>query len=350
MATYGWGTHHAVADWLFAEAYRFDFYQAVALLERLYPERVSVGEGEDPGKEVVRFTSTVALAFPASDVADVTPPVDEGAPAAMRVNFLGLAGSLGPLPPPYTELILERVGQKDTALRDWLDVFNHRLVSLLYRVRKQHRIGLDSLPPDHDQVSHYLYALLGLGTPGLQGRMPVKDRALLFYAGLVAQQPRSMVGLETLLADYFHVPVRGQQCDGQWQHLDADQLTTIGRSGRNQRLGRGVVLGTRIWDQQGKFTLHLGPLTLQAFLDLCPMGQGFHSLCALTRFYVGQAFDFEVRLTLKAAEVPVSQLSVVSGPRLGWTSWLKTRECTADDAQVRLTPRSLSGQRAGVPM
>ena len=38
MATYGWGTQHAVADWLFAEACRFDFYQAVALLE-LYPER-----------------------------------------------------------------------------------------------------------------------------------------------------------------------------------------------------------------------------------------------------------------------------------------------------------------------
>ena len=51
MATYGWGTQHAVADWLFAEAYRFDFYQAVALLERLYPERVPVGEGEDRARK-----------------------------------------------------------------------------------------------------------------------------------------------------------------------------------------------------------------------------------------------------------------------------------------------------------
>jgi type VI secretion system protein ImpH len=268
----------------------------------------------------------------------------------MVVHFLGLAGALGPLPIPHTELLLERVWHKDTALRAFLDIFNHRLISLLYRVRKLHRVGLDFTAPDHTPVARYLYALLGLGTPGLRGRMPVQDRTLLCYAGLVAQQPRSMVGLETLLADYFHVPVSGQQCEGQWQYLDADQHTTIGRSGRNQRLGRGVVLGTRIWDQQGKFTLSLGPLTLPALLDLCPTGQGFHALCALTRFYIGPTLDFEVRLTLKATEVPVSQLSVVSGPRLGWTSWLKTRERTADDVQVRLSPRSLSSQGTGMPI
>ena len=62
MATYGWGTQHAVADWLFAEAYRFDFYQAVALLERLYPERVPVGEGEDRARK--SYASRPRLPWP----------------------------------------------------------------------------------------------------------------------------------------------------------------------------------------------------------------------------------------------------------------------------------------------
>lgn len=338
MATYGWGTDRSVAEWLFAEGYRFEFYQAVSLLERLAATGISDGAGAEEDRDAVRFTSRVGFAFPASDVSAVAPPEGTSTPAHMGVNFLGLAGGLGPLPVTYTELILERAWHKDTALRDFLDIFNHRLVSLMYRVRKLHRVGLDFTPPDQTPIARYLFALMGLGTPGLQGRLPLPDRALLFYAGLMAQNSRSMAGLESLLGDYFQVPVRGQQFSGQWQHLEADQVTKIGVSGQHQALGRGTILGTRVWDQQGTFELHLGPLTLQEFLDFLPIGRAFHPLCALTRLYVGQALAFRIRLALKAAEVPESRLSNTDGPRLGWTSWLKTREFPEDASPVRLTP------------
>jgi type VI secretion system protein ImpH len=342
VSTYGWGTDQSVADWLFTEGYRFDFYRAVALLERLVPHTIPVGEGSEPEREAVRFTSQVGLAFPASDIVEVRQPESEHTPADMTVHFLGLAGCLGPMPIPYTELLIERSWRRDTALRDFLDIFNHRLVSLMYRVRKLHRLGLDFTPPDQTPVARYLFALMGLGTPGLQGRMQVKDRALLSYTGLVAQHPRSMIGLELLLTDYFQVKVAGEQFHGRWYPLEEDQLTTIGLSGQNQRLGRGAVLGTRVWEQQGTFALRLGPLTLAQFLDFLPIGRGFQSLCALTRFYVGHELEFGFRLTLQAGEVPESRLSVTNGPRLGWTSWLKTREFSEDDTQVRLTSRRQS--------
>jgi type VI secretion system protein ImpH len=336
MVTYGWGTDHSVAEWLFAEGFRFEFYQAVKLLELLNPTAVAVGEGAMPQREAVRFKSHVGFAFPASEVVAVTPAAHHGVPAEMTVTFLGLAGGLGPLPAAYTEWLLERIWQRDTALRDFLEIFNHRLVSLMHRVRKMHRIGLAIEPPGEDPVAHYLFALMGLGTPGLQGRMLVKDRALLFYAGLLAQRPRSMAGLEHVLADYFGITVKGQQCLGQWQHLAAEQWTSIGVSGRNQGLGLGVVLGRRVWDQQGRFEIHLGPLSLAQFLDFLPIGSAFHTLCELTRFYVGPQVLFSLRLTLQAAEVPASRLSTTGGPRLAWTSWLKTRAFAADDSQVRL--------------
>jgi type VI secretion system protein ImpH len=337
MATRGWGTDHSIATVLFRDGHRFDFFQAVRLLELLQPDRVGVGAGTEPDREAVRFTSTVSQAFPATDIAAIQPPGDPDAPAAMRVNFLGLAGAQGPLPPPYTELILERAWHQDTALRDFLDVFNHRLVSLLYRARKKHYFDFAIASPASEPLAQHLFALMGLGTSGLQGRMPIADRALLRYVGLFAQQPRSLVGLETVLADYFGIQVRGEQYCGQWYALEADQVTRLGRSGQRQRLGDEAVLGTRFWDQQGKYRLVLGPLTWQQCLEFLPIGVHFDALCALTRVYAGDALACEYRLALRAAEVPGSRLGGSHGPRLGWTAWLTTRPGT-HEVHVRLTP------------
>jgi type VI secretion system protein ImpH len=338
MAADRWPSDRPVADLLFEAGERFDFYQAVKLLERLRPGCASVGEGIEPGREAVRFASNVRLSFPAGDVAEVRRPRSPDAPAEMVVNFMGLAGHFGPLPAPYTELILERVWRKDTALRDFLDLFNHRLVSLMYRVRKQHRIALAAAPPDQGPVARALLALIGLGTPGLRERMRVRDRALLLYAGLLAQQRRSMAGLERLLGHYFDAPVRGRQLVGRWLPLDEDQRTALGVTGRNQHLGQGAVLGRRAWDQQGAFVLHLGPLALSEFLAFLPTGSRFRPLCELTRFYVRREFHFTVRLTLRAADVPALRLGLRYRRRLGWTTWLKTRPFPADDSQVHLSP------------
>jgi type VI secretion system protein ImpH len=261
--------------------------------------------------------------------------VYDGKPLEVVVDFMGLAGGLGPLPAPYTKLILDRMRNGDTVLRDFLDIFNHRLVSLVYRVRKMHCIGFDCEPPGRDHFAKYLFALLGLGTKGLQGRMRVKDRSLLFYTGLLAQQPRSAVGLESLLSDYFKVEVKVRQFCGRWHRLEEDQWTIIGISGRHQRLGLSFLLGNRIYYPQGKIELCLLSLTLREFLDFLPTGQGFRALCELTRLYIGPEIDFDILLSLKAAEIPGFRLGLVTDSRLGWTSWLKTKEVKVD-VPVRL--------------
>src|SRR5215470_9179326 len=328
---YGWGKEAAVEDWLFAEGHRFDFFQAVRLLEIIHTlngERlVPPGQSADPAKEIVHFRSSVKLDFPSSDVEQVKRKRDipkreqPKAPAEMAVNFLGLAGCLGALDIPSTELVLQRASHNDKALGDFLDIFNHRLVSLLYRIRKHHRVGLSSVTPGEDQIARYLYSLIGMGTPRLQGRMQMRDRALLYYAGILAQQPRSMAGLQRILTDYFQVEVKINQFVGKWCELEENQWTTIGESGTNQRLGRDTcVLGTRVWDQQARFEIELGPLGWEDFESFLPTEWRFGVLCDLVRFYVKDEFEFNIRLILKADEIPAVQLS--SEPALSWTSWL----------------------------
>ncbi len=376
MGAYGWGTDGAVGDWLFEEGYRFDFYQAVRLLEAMFPDTARLGETADPHSEPVRFVSEPGFDFPGADIAEIrrSEGGDGEPPVTMRVNFMGLGGQLGPLPGAYTEVLHDQETQRDedgrriTGFRDFLDIFNHRLVTLLYRVRKQHHIGLAMVPPVESPVASYLFALMGLGTPGLRGRLGVDDRVLLRYGSLLAQQPRSAVGLEGLLSDFFHVPVRLQQFAGRWHALSARQTTRLASPfgkdratghplARNNGLAQSVVLGSRVWKQADGVSVHVGPLPLPTFLDFLPDGTAHRSLGELTRFYVDDATDFNFVLQLSPDAVPSSRLSMLAGPRLGWTSWLTGSPdvgSTGDGAPspVIIAPRLLSPelQRLRVPL
>lgn len=335
MAAFGWRTDRPVVEQLFAEAWRFDFFQAVHLLERLLPRAERVGETSGVRPEPVRFRSSLMAAFPASEIDRLVLGLRPGEPPEMTVNFMGLAGGFGPLPPPLAEHVLARSRRGDTAARDFLDIFNHRLVSLFYRARARHRLSLARGTPADSNFALYLFALIGLATPELRGRMPFPDRALLHYAGLLSQAPRSLHGLERLLADYFGVPVHGVPLEGRWLAIDESEQTRLGASGRNQRLGGGAVLGRRAWDQQAGLTLILGPLSYQRFRELLPDGKAHRRLQALVGFYAEAPLEPAYRLRLKPEEVPKTRLGRKRGALLGWTSFLTTGP-RAKPAEVRL--------------
>jgi type VI secretion system protein ImpH len=322
MAAYGWGTSASVEAWLLAEGRRFDFYQAVSLLEALCEECLGVGEGAAHAGEAVRFKSTTSLGFPETDIASVEAPRRPGNPFEMTVNFMGLAGALGPLPLPFAEIVFQRAVRGDTAARDFLDIFNHRLVSLMYRVRKRHRIGLGVRSPEVDQAAQHLFALIGLGLPSTRGRLGVSDRSLLYCAGLFAKESRSLAGLVAVLHAHFGVPVRAVGLTGRSYAIEDDDRTAIGPSGKNRRLGRGAVLGRRVWDQQAAFDIEMGPLGLADFHRFLPGGDALGPLVEMVRFYAGETFDFRLRLSLDPAEVPPARLGRGGRVVLGYAAWI----------------------------
>src|SRR5262249_53222304 len=152
----------------------------------------------------------------------------EDGPADMVVRFMGLTGPLGALPRHYTELVITRLRRRDHTLAAFLDVFNHRFVSLFFRAWEKYRPhlrydldGLDGCPSD-------LVSVVGGGPGGLRDRVAVRATRLAFYGGILAQRPRSATGLEGLLADYFQgVRVRIEQFVGQWLALDPGSQTSL---------------------------------------------------------------------------------------------------------------------------
>jgi type VI secretion system protein ImpH len=343
MGSYGWRSNHSVTDWLYAESYRFDFFQAVKILEATAGSGnwSSVGEGFEPAIEKVRFSSSIRLSFPASDIENIEAPASPQSPTMMEVNLLGIAGHFGPLPPPYTELLIDRLRKKDHAMRSFLDIFNHRLISLLYRSRKNLRVAFALKKPEESRYASYLFSLMGLGTGKLHGRLNLPDRALLRYAGLLAQQPRSISALETILEDYFKLPVKMHSFTGQWFKLEQTQITKIGSAppdGRNNKLGHSAVLGNKVWDQQTRFEIHIGPLNRQQFITLLPTGNQFGPLLSLAEFFAGQEYDFDIYLEIEKEAMPSAAFN--DRTRLGWNSWLGTTQNQTE--KVKISPRSLA--------
>jgi type VI secretion system protein ImpH len=344
---------------LLREPYRFNFFQAVRLLERLLCERArgdlagqryAVGLDKPPEREIVRFRSLPALSFPTSAVSQIRQPLrDSGSstdslPLEMTVAFLGLTGPSGILPYHYTTLLLQRLRDKDFSLRDFLDLFNHRLVSFYFRAWEKYRLPfayerskLDPHNQEADLATRGLYCFVGLGTGGLRNCLEIDDEAFLFYSGHFAHFPRSAIALECLLTDYFELTITVQQLQGQWLYLQEGDRARMPSpefpKGLNNQVGVNLVAGDRVWDVQSKFRLRVGPLTYAQFARFMPNGDRLRPLCQLTRFYVGPELEFDVQLILQPAEVPWCQLGSTgaAAPCLGWNTWVR---CDAFDHEV----------------
>ena len=130
------------------QARGFDFHALVRALELLSPEKQPVGQGSHPDKEVARFRHHISQAFLGQDVSAVKISNDADIPHLVEQNFLGMAGSNGPLPDVYTQKVLQEMSQHNFASRDFLDIFNHRVVSILHRVRVSYWVGVSSAFPE----------------------------------------------------------------------------------------------------------------------------------------------------------------------------------------------------------
>jgi type VI secretion system protein ImpH len=269
-------------------------------------------------------------------------------PPKMTVNFFGLHGAMGVLPTRYTELIIERMYSRDFTLRDFLDIFNHRMIALLYRAWEKYRFPVSyersaqfggGVGTGDDRFTRYMLDLIGLGTKGLQNRQALHDQTLISYEGLFAQFPRSATAFRLMLMDYFEVPVEVQPFSGTWRPLDSGSRTCLDEGAtQSEQLGIGIVLGDEIWDQQSVVRVRLGPMGLEQYKQFLPDGSAFEPLKSFSKFFCGDDLDVEVQLVLKREEAPRFALDAPEAPpaRLGWVAWVFTRPLDRDPDETIL--------------
>lgn len=337
MATPRRQSNPSVAETLYDKPYSFEFYQAVRLLHWLNDHGADVQSGEQApsgrARDAVRFSAQLSLETPAGEIYDLGPGVPAqgdklAKPPKMTVTFLGLTGPNGALPVHYTELLLERrFRNRDRTLQEFLDIFNHRLTSQFYQAWAKYHVFVDWERQTREGFLRYLLDLVGMGADSLRNRLEsnklgIRDQALAYYSGILAQHPHSAEGLASIVSDYFRVPTEIVQFQGRWMQLPHDQCTRLGVS--ECGLGEGAMLGTVVWEQQSKFRIRIGPLNQQEFRTFMPNGSAFVSLARFGNFYAGTSLDFDVQVAIKRSDVPFCVLGGQGefAAHLGWSTWL----------------------------
>lgn len=326
----------SLEDILVEQAAQFEFHAFIKVLEELNPQAASLGVGEDPQKEMVSFRTHVGFDFSPTDIRSFGES-DEDMPPQLTVDFFGIAGHPGPLPTPYAQILMNNDRRGDTAFHFFLDIFNHRFISILQRIRKKYWIGLATDPPENTMVGQCLKSFLGLGTPFLPARMTIPDRSLFPYGGLLWGAPRSLVGLQQILSSFFRVPIAIDEYQGKWVSVPLSQRSMLGKSGRFNVLGKDAILGDRFWNQKGFITIHVGPLTFSQYMSFLKSGKSYDALCDLVIYYRGNSTDFRVNLILDRREIPKTSLG--KGAALSWTAWLNRGDVkpSTDDDQNTMT-------------
>ena len=339
MAGQGGETVHPLIRALEEEPGGFSFFQAVRLLQQAQPDAAPVGALGPPAHETVRLRPSSSLAFSAASVTECSVRPAGGPRYRLTTPVLGLYGANGPLPSFYSEEILQReTVEEDDPVRLFLDVLNHRLLSLLYRAWSKYRWAFTFEPGARDATSGHLLGLLGVGSEELRATVGVPAARLLRYAGVVTQRPRSAAAIAGALSDWFGgLPFRLEQCVLRWVGLDPSQRSRLGLA--NATLGEDAMLGERVRDRAGKCRVVLGPVDLAAYLSFLPSGPHSAPLGALLRFLLPDPWACELRLVLAAPSVP--QLRLSAGPdaaRLGWTSWLWRDPAPTDKGELFRLP------------
>jgi type VI secretion system protein ImpH len=373
MATHDWRTGEPLADRLLRRPASFDFFQWVRL--QSWPQRHAAARrgGARAVAARLRFRGEMSPVFPGSEISRGRMRTErhraaEEARLELFVANFALSGVLGPLPDSFAEWTRQRLAERDPAMAEFLDIFNHRLSTLRYELKAASVPAFDAVQPEDTHQAEAVGALMGLsafegeGAAILARRVPLPRRALLALSGLVANGRKSAAQAQIVLGVYLRAPVKVEALVGAWRNIEARDRTLLGQ----RTLGDGAPLGRQVWVNHAAVGLHIGPVSIARLCLLLPdrahqpngahdthFGDGYRGLVAMVHYLFDRHVDAVVSIEVGDADIPLARLGRPRrlagfggghGLRLGQTGWL--RGSSGRPRTVRFTLRADDVQEA----
>lgn len=325
---------------------------------------VPLGENSAKSLTNVRFRAHVSNSFPAGSIqnAHTVFRKDRQGNAVRQielvVNFLGLFGPNGILPRHYTDQLiqLERsTGMPEPqAMRDFLDIFNSRLITQFYLSWEKYQLPIHQeieIMRGNDQVLQIVRSMGGLGTVGLTRRIgimgngvkarQVKQVSDLFLSlRLARSRPQMSVGaVQNLLSRVTGDRAKIRCFEGTWVSLEQAALSRLANYGTEQgsMLGVNTTLGGRVWSMQSEYLAEIGPVSWSRLNEYLPEATKKQQVSdrktllgmvgGILRLRTDPTLRPRMRILTDISTIPPLRLNrSESGSdqpsKLGWNTWL----------------------------
>lgn len=313
------------------------FHQALYAIETAATgDSVPVGTGGPASLEIIRFKAVPSLGFPPGDIAGADWDPDTGK-LTLSVTFMGLYGPASPLPAHITEAIIQDETDSNLAA-DVLDLFNHRLIGLLARGWRKYRHHLTFDGGGDDPISRIAFAFFGVNPAHREAYQGIDWLKLLPHAGGLGLYSRSRGAIEAALGDYFDgIDVHIAEFARYRVAIEPEQRWRLGQQAT--RLGEDVMVGATAIDPSGHFNLHLYARDLGQFLGFLPHGSRHEQLLILMRLLLREPLSYLIVLHLPKEQAPTWRLGCNDQVRLGWSTWLGSKQ---GQRRIQLSPRRVT--------
>ncbi len=310
------------------------FFREVWRTERQLPGEKAgyhrIGHDGWPERELVRFHSSQHMGYASRDVAErkVRQLSNGMQQVDLTVDTMGLTGARGALPAHYSELVLSQLKQKSPAMRDFFDLFNHRLLSLYYRSWEKTQPAVHQERHGEDVFTGILKALTGS-----------EQLWEIWYGGAMARSARSAATLRSVLSDVAGMPVEVRTLKGGWVRLSAEDQSRlpsrVNAPGQYARLGEAM-LGSRAWlaDRGADIVFH--PKNRAQVRDILPQGRCSYAIARMANRLVGGQISVRYLLVARAADLTGTRLGQQG--RLGADSFIAARPTSSQQVEVSFKP------------
>ena len=312
------------------------FFNALRRIEARAEGKPRIGQNTSLRQEVVTIGQDPFMAFPLNDLQRVFN--GKGGRPELRNHVIGFYGAHGPLPLDITEEVYRWTRDRDWAFVRFTDIFATRFQQSFYRAWADARAITQFDHPDHDRFAGYVGALLGIGTPAFQHRDESEDLNKLFLAPLAMGRVKSPRKLQQMLHCDLEVEVAVEEHVPVWIAFEEDNRNALGAIGST--LGQDTYLGARVQSVEEKLVLHIHTRSFAQYRDFLPGGASHKRLRDIVAWYLGEAYEVDVSLSLPAGEARLAKLGETV--ELGWMALLEPDDPPPPDARMKAASYALS--------
>jgi type VI secretion system protein ImpH len=304
----------------------YDFFQAVKLLKKISgSSRIHGGRSGN-----IRIEPELNLDYPQSDIAEIN-KLEGDNQYQITTTFFGLYGVSSPLPGFYTEELLDDEWDELENRKNFLDVIHNHLYPLLYQAWLKYKFPVNTVEFESKKYWEIIFSLIGL--PAAFRQDQAQYGYLLRYSGILSQRSKSMLGLQTILSDYFQdLGVQVQPCVERVVPIVSKQRCFLGQN--NHQLGQNSCIGQEVADRTGKFNILLGPVDKVQFEKILSENKAIKFIKSILTVYLTQPLEFNVILILKKQVLQSTQLGQSNWSALGQSTWLLAQSNTTEVRQV----------------